>query len=239
MKKNIKIGINIILVIIIIVCALMVGYRFLLYYKDGKNYSKVQILKPKIQQNSKQLNKENTDEQKLKEINSDYKMWISIPNTNINYPIVQGKDNEFYLHNNFYKQKSDSGTLFIDYKNNIDEDKNIIIYGHNMKNGTMFYKINDFKNREDFNNGIIKIIRNNREYTYKIFSAFVTNENNIDLKHKFTSDQEYIDYIKYLKQKSLFDKNIDINSKSSILTLYTCSYEFSEARTIVCGILIK
>lgn len=235
MKKNTKIFINIALIAIILVCLFIICYKLLQYYRDGKNYSKVQILKPKIQLE----NKGNSDENKLKEINSDYKMWISIPGTNINYPVVQGKDNEFYLHNNFYKEKSDSGTLFIDYRNNIASDKNIIIYGHNMKNGTMFNKINDFKRREDFNNGVVKLIRNNIEYTYEVFSVFVADENYTDFKCNFASDEKYEDYIKLLKQKSLFNKNIDINSKGEILTLYTCSYEFNGARTIVCAVRVK
>lgn len=235
MKKKFKIFINIVLITIILVCVCIIGYKFLHYYKDGKNYSKIQILRPNIHQNSKT----DANEKNLREVNSDYKMWISIPNTNVNYPVVQGKDNEFYLHNNFYKEKSDSGTLFIDYRNNIDLDKNIIIYGHNMKNGTMFYKVNDFKRREDFDTGTIKIIRDNKEYTYEIFSVFVATENFTDLKRNFNSDVDFAEYIKFLKQKSLFIKNIEVNNNSNILTLYTCSYEFNGARTIVCAVKIK
>lgn len=233
MKKNIKKLINIVLIIIFVVCSLMIGYKCLQYYKDSKNYSKVQVFKPKVQENIK----DNSNEEKLKHINIDYKLWLNIPNTDISYPVVQGKDNEFYLHNNFYGEKSTSGTVFIDCKNNIDLDKNIIIYGHNMKNGTMFNKINNFKKLQDFNKGTIKIVKDNREYTYEVFSVFVVNENYTGLKTNFTSNEDYIDYINSLKQRSMYNKTIKENNYNSILTLYTCSYEFKGARTIVSAIL--
>ncbi|MFT8314899.1 MAG: class B sortase [Clostridium sp.] len=232
MNRRIKIIINIVLTLVIVICIFSIGYKYFQYYRDSKNYSKVQIFKPKVQQNAG----DNSNEDNLKRINSDYKMWFSVTGTDINYPVVQGKDNEFYLHNNFYREKSDSGTIFIDYRSNIDSDKNIIIYGHNMKNGTMFNKINDFKKEDNFKNGTIKILKNNKEYTYEVFSVFTVNENYADLKINFVSDQDYINYINYLKQKSMYKKDIE-NNYNNILTLYTCSYEFNGARTIVCAVL--
>lgn len=234
MRKNIKFIINIILIMIFVVCVLKIGYQYLLYNKDSKNYSKIQILKPNMNQS---IVEENDNEEKLKKTNSDYKLWISIPGTDINYPVVQGIDNEFYLHNNFYREKSISGTVFIDYKNNIDSDKNIIIYGHNMKNGTMFNKINNFKEIENFKNGTIKILRKNKEYTYEVFAVFVEDGNYTGLRTNFTSNEDYNNYINSLKEKSMYNKDIKGNNYNDIVTLYTCSYEFKEARTIVCAML--
>ena len=93
-------------------------------YKESKNtYEKIQEVK----------NNSNNFSEELIKINEDYKMWIEIPNTNIDYPVVQGKDNDFYLNHDFNKKESSSGAIFMDYKNNIykDKNKNIIIYGHN------------------------------------------------------------------------------------------------------------
>lgn len=234
MKKiSIKIFINIVLIIIFIVCSFRIAYQYFQYNKDGKSYSKVQILKPKLDE----TNKKDSNEDKLKKINPDYKLWITIPDTNINYPVVQCKDNEFYLHNNFYKEKSISGTIFMDYRNNIDIDKNIIIYGHNMKNGTMFSAINDFKEKNNFHKGIIKIFRENKEYTYEVFSVFITDSNHMEFKTRFDSNEDYNTYIKNLKDKSMYSKNINFQDNNDIITLYTCSYEFDGARTIVCAIL--
>lgn len=103
---------------------------------------------------------EDSKENKLKAINPDYKLWINIPNTDIDYPVVQGKDNDFYLNKNFNKEKSESETIFIDYRNhiNLDTEKNIVFYGHHMKDGTMFNQINKYKNVDNIKSGIIKIL---------------------------------------------------------------------------------
>lgn len=172
--------------------------------------------------------------QDLKNVNSDYKFWITIEDTVVDYPVVQGIDNDFYLNNNFYKENSISGSIFLDYKNDELKDKNLILYGHNMRDGTMFASINKFKEKDFFDNGKIKIVNENSEQTYEVFSVFVEDANDINLKSKFTSDDEYIEYINNLKEKSYYTKETN-SDFSNIITLYTCSYEFTNARTIVCA----
>ncbi|MGL4797173.1 MAG: sortase domain-containing protein, partial [Paraclostridium sp.] len=81
--------------------------------------------------------------------NTNFKFWITVDNTNIDYPVVQSKDNEYYLSKDFYNQDSSSGSIFMDYRNKFD-DKNIILYGHNMKNKTMFNNILKFKEENFF-----------------------------------------------------------------------------------------
>ena len=121
--------INIILVAIIIVCLSIIGYKYYNYNKDDKLNSEIQDLQPVIneasdsdnnssgendgQDQSKEGNYVNSaNEEELKSINSDYKMWIQIENTNINYPVVQGSDNDYYLKHNFRKESNISGTVF-------------------------------------------------------------------------------------------------------------------------------
>ncbi|WP_347707761.1 class B sortase [Clostridium sp. 1001275B_160808_H3] len=67
--------------------------------------------------------------------------------TVVDYPVVQGEDNDFYLNNNFYKEQSISGTIFLEYKNVELQDKNLILYGHNIRDGSMFAYINKFKEK--------------------------------------------------------------------------------------------
>ncbi|MGV3220039.1 class B sortase [Clostridium baratii] len=196
-------------------------------YKESKNtYEKIQEIK----------NNSNNFSEELIKINEDYKMWIEIPNTNIDYPVVQGKDNDFYLNHDFNKKKSSSGTIFMDYKNNIDKDKNIIIYGHNMKNKSMFQNLMKFKD-EGFwkeNNKIILTIDGKR-YEYEIFSSYISNAKNINLRINFKNDDEYLKYIEDIKKKSIFYREIDIKSNDRIITLSTCSYEKDDARMIIHG----
>ncbi|WP_446898470.1 class B sortase [Clostridium sp. LBM24168] len=243
MKKNIKIAVNIILAVVIVFCVVKIGYRCMGYYRDIKSYFEIQALKPKLESNTRI----NPAEEKLKKINPDYKFWISIPDTDIgyfginipdtdiSYPVVQRKDNKFYLSNNFYREKSVSGSIFVE--NNDKHDADMIIYGHNMKSATMFSKINNFKKEENFKDGTIKIIKDNREYTYEVFSVFVVDEKKNELRTNFASDEEYMKYINFLKQRSMYHKDIKNNDFKKILTLYTCSYEFDGARTIVCAVL--
>ncbi|MGH4049854.1 MAG: class B sortase [Clostridium sp.] len=240
-KININKLISIILILVVIVCSLKLFYKDFSHYKDRKNYSEFKEIKQAatVTPPKKTDKMEDSKENKLKAINSDYKLWINIPNTDIDYPVVQGKDNDFYLHKNFNKQKSESGTIFIDYRNdmNLDTEKNIVFYGHHMKDGTMFNQINKYKNVENIKSGIIKIVKDDKEYMYEIFSVFVLDEKKDNLKIKFTSTKDYANYIQFLKEKSIYKKVIEGNDYNNIITLYTCSYEFTNAKTIVCAVL--
>lgn len=196
-------------------------------YKESKNaYEKVREVK----------NNSNNFSEELIKINEDYKMWIEVPNTNINYPVVQGEDNDFYLNHDFNKKESSSGAIFIDYKNNIDKDKNIIIYGHNMKNKSMFQNLMKFKDEEFWkeNNEIILTI-DGKTYKYEIFSSYISNAKDIDLKTNFENDDEYLKYIDDIKKRSIFHRDSDIESNDRIITLSTCSYEKDDARMIIHG----
>ena len=127
--------INIVLIVAIIFSLYKVISKVMDYKESENTYEKIQEVKNNNDKFSEELIK----------INEDYKMWIEVPNTNIDYPVVQGKDNDFYLNHDFNKKESSSGAIFVDYKNNIDKDKNIIIYGHNMRNKSMFQNIMKFK----------------------------------------------------------------------------------------------
>ena len=243
--------INIILVAIIIVCLSIIGYKYYNYNKDDKLNSEIQDLQPVIneasdldnnssgendgQDQSKEGNYVNSaNEEELKSINSDYKMWIQIENTNINYPVVQGSDNDYYLKHNFRKESNISGTVFVESANDIDNDKNIILYGHNMRNGTMFNNITNYKEESFFNeDNKISIIMNNTLYEYEVFSVYVKNVSEVNLAIGFASEDEFINYAYNEAEESLYKKDVDFSAEDNLITLVTCSYEFTDARTIV------
>ncbi|WP_342985416.1 class B sortase [Clostridium saudiense] len=243
--------INIILVAIIIVCLSIIGYKYYNYNKDDKLNSEIQDLQPVIneasdsdnnssgendgQDQSKEGNYVNSaNEEELKSINSDYKMWIQIENTNINYPVVQGSDNDYYLKHNFRKESNISGTVFVESANDIDNDKNIILYGHNMRNGTMFNNITNYKEESFFNeDNKINIIMNNTLYEYEAFSVYVKNVSEVNLAIGFASEDEFINYAYNEAEESLYKKDVDFSAEDNLITLVTCSYEFTDARTIV------
>lgn len=234
MKIKFKNIISFILFIIIIICLTVILNKNYKYNKSIKTYQEIRAIINNLEYNDEVEIKD----KKLEEINPEYKFWLNIPNTVIDYPVVQGTDNEFYLKNNFYKEDDVGGTIFIDYENNILKDKNLILYGHNMRNGSMFSDINKFKEREFFEEGKIIINKDNKNYYYEVFSVFVEQSENIILKNSFYNNDEFNDYINNLKEKSMYNKENKIKENSSIITLYTCSYEFDGARTIVSASLV-
>lgn len=250
---------NTTLFIIIICCLSIICYKFYNYFIDEKLNNEIQSYAPTIsdvylsedssQSSSNEVGGNNNpneaegdnktiseNQEELKSINSNYEMWIQIPNTEINYPIVQAEDNEYYLKHNFKNESNMSGTIFVDYRNNIDEDKNIIVYGHNMRNGTMFNNITKFKEDSFFNsNDTINIIRNNILYQYEIFSIYVEDESKVSLEIEFTDNDAFVNYALNEASKSMYNKNIIITEEDKIITLVTCSYEYTGARTILVG----
>lgn len=243
--------INIILVAIIIVCLSIIGYKYYNYNKDDKLNSEIQDLQPVINEASDLDNNfsgendgqdqskdgdyvNSANEEELKSINSDYKMWIQIENTNINYPVVQGSDNDYYLKHNFRKESNIFGTVFVESANDIDNDKNIILYGHNMRNGTMFNNITNYKEESFFNeDNKINIIMNNTLYEYEVFSVYVKNVSEVNLAIGFANEDEFINYAYNEADESLYKKDVDFSAEDNLITLVTCSYEFTDARTIV------
>ena len=243
--------INIILVAIIIVCLSIIGYKYYNYNKDDKLNSEIQDLQPVINEASDSDNNSSgendgqdqskdgdyvnsANEEQLKSINSDYKMWIQIENTNINYPVVQSSDNDYYLKHNFRKESNISGTVFVESANDIDNDKNIILYGHNMRNGTMFNNITNYKEESFFNeDNKISIIMNNTLYEYEVFSVYVKNVSEVNLAIGFANEDEFINYAYNEAEESLYKKDVDFSAEDNLITLVTCSYEFTDARTIV------
>ncbi len=222
--------INVVLILAIIFSLYKVISKAVDYNESKNTYEKIQEVK----------NNSNSFREELLKINEDYKMWIEVPNTNIDYPVVQGKDNDFYLNHDFNKKESSSGAIFIDYKNNIEKDKNIIIYGHNMRNKSMFQNLMKFKDEAFWkeNSKIILTIGGKR-YEYKIFSSYISNAKDVDLNINFKSEDEYLKYIDSIKKKSIFHRDIDIKSDDRIITLSTCSYEEDNNRMIIHGILEK
>lgn len=234
--------INLILILVVIVAFGKIVYKGYQYYVDKKEYEKIQIFNPMITENieSNGINTEVNDnyefsnkEEDLLNINNDYKFWLNISNSNIDYPVVQGIDNDFYLNHSFDKDKSISGTLFIDYQNNIDSDKNIVIYGHHMKNNTMFNNLNFFKKEEFFNNNNIKIVKDGKTYEYTAFSVYVLHENEASFNMSFSDETDYLNYMDELSNKSYFKKEVKFDPSKEMITLVTCSYEYDGARTIV------
>lgn len=162
----------------------------------------------------------------LKKKNKDTIGWIKVNNTNIDYPFVQSKDNNYYLTHNFNKKKTSAGWIFLDKRNNNNlSDKNNIIYGHSRKDKSMFGTLKDtIKSKwyENKDNHIIKITTETKEYSYKTFSIYTIEKENYYLQTDFTTEKEYMIFLNILKERSIYEFKVNLENTASILTLSTC-----------------
>ncbi len=198
------------------------------------------------------------DMEELVKQNPDTAGWIKVNNTQIDNVVVQTKDNEYYLDRDFNGNKSQPGTIFIDYRCNVndyDENQsdNIIIYGHNQANGLMFGTLKNYKilkkntSRYQFylDNPTFSFSNLYNEYTYKIIAIFIT-----EVEPEQTRDGIIFDYHNYINftQKRTFESfkenimartevltGVDFDEKDKYVTLSTCSNEFEPSRFVVIG----
>ncbi|HHW46189.1 MAG TPA: competence/damage-inducible protein A [Clostridiales bacterium] len=183
--------------------------------------------------------------------NSDIKGWITISNTNIDYPVYQTTDNEFYVDHNLNKEKSKAGAIFIDYNAVITKERvsqNIVIYGHHRRDGSMFHNLKKYSIKSnskalDFykQNPLIQFDTLYRPGTYKIFAVFITNalpehDNGNVFAYRpseFASQQDFLKWIDEVRKRSMIITPVDVIENDEIITLSTCSYEFDDARLVV------
>lgn len=171
----------------------------------------------------------------LMDINKDLVGWISIPNTPINYPVVRNDNNEFYLQHDFSKAPSKAGAIFMDFRNvDFPSAKNTILYGHYMRNGTMFGSLIQFKEEEFLkSNQIISFNSIYEDIEWEIFSAYITDVAFNYIKTNFQSEEDYGEFLESLRKKSMFQLDTAVSAEDQILTLSTCSYEFDNARFVI------
>lgn len=223
MKKN---SLPILLLLLSIGIFIFAILRICMYISESKSNKKImQEINNNIQFKNETNQNNFINFNELKEKNPDTVAVIELPGTDINYTVVQTDNNNFYLSHNFNKTKNSSGWIFADYRNTLDgNDKNIIIYGHNMRNGTMFSKLKNYLNSNWYEEEIHRKIyfsTPNSYCEYDIFSAYEIENENYYLKTNFTSD-EFINYINIIKSRSKINFDVEINSNDSILTLSTC-----------------
>ncbi|WP_317076625.1 class B sortase [Clostridium neonatale] len=174
-------------------------------------------------------------------VNKEVVGWIKFDNSKINYPIAQHSDNEYYLHNDANNNPSIYGSIYLDYRNSKDiNDRNNIIYGHNMHDGSMFNDILNLKDKKFFEeNPDIYVSNLYKELTWEIFAVYVVDADTETIDVNYATDEEFLDYIKSCEERSLFKRDVNLNKDDKILTLVTCSYETDNSRTIVQAKLIN
>ena len=173
--------------------------------------------------------------------NEDTVGWINVNNTNINYPVVQSTDNNYYLTHSYDKKENEAGWVFLDYRNNKDfTSKNNIIYAHSRVDKTMFGSLSKVLKQswyKDKSNHIIRLSTPTEDSLWQIFSVYVIKEETYYITTSWSSDTEYLNFLNTIKERSKYNFNTELNTDDKILTLSTC-YSDTE-RTVVHAKLIK
>ena len=227
-KTNIPI---IILMIFFIILLFFSGTKIVIWYMNNQNNKKIsdEIAEFVTVDETKEDNEEKyvVDFEKLKEKNSDIVAWLKVNGTNIETTVVKTTNNDYYLTHNFNKEYNSAGWIFADYKNKVDgTDKNLVIYGHNMRDDSMFgslkWVINeDWYNNED--NKYITLITENETQVYEVFSVYQTEKEDYYIQTNFDTEKEFNTFAQTIKKRSKKDFNVDVNKEDNILTLSTCA----------------
>lgn len=175
--------------------------------------------------------------EELSAVNPDIVGWITIPDTNIDYPIVQTDDNDKYLHTGFDGEESKAGTIFLDFESDREfRGYNHVIYGHHMRNGSMFKDVVKFKERDYFEaHDVGYLYTPDRTIQLRFVSAYYGDADPIKRRTQFSSQEEFDQYVEEMISPCRYAKPVQAPVKS-IFTLITCSYEFEDARTFLFGV---
>ena len=176
-------------------------------------------------------------------LNPDIVGWIFISNTNVDYPVLYRKnDPNYYLHHNYKREASRYGSIFIDSACEIGRttSKNIIIHGHHMRDKSMFADILKFSDLDFYKeNPVIEFDTVYEQANWKIISLFKTNTLSEQGKifnyciPDFKSSEAFIKFVNDIRIRSLIDTPVDVNEEDMLITLSTCSYEFTDFRTVL------
>ena len=172
----------------------------------------------------------------LEKINPDVVGWIYIPRTGINYPVVQGADNDYYLHRLFDGTYHNTGCIFMDADNAADlTDPHTIIYGHNMKDHTMFAELISYEEQEFYDeHPEALLITPTCRYKIRLFSGYVSDTWSDAWKKDF-GDQDLSSWLLDITSHSCFSSEVLPTAEDRIVTLSTCSYAYESARFVVHG----
>lgn len=243
-SKSIKRYLQIICVIIFFICVGIIIYHNKNANKEKQEYK--EILND-IKIDETQITEEKTERmlqvEELQKENNEIIGWIEIEGTNINYPVLQGADNQYYMIHTYQKEYSKNGSIFLDKSYNWElPSSNLLIYGHNNRNGTMFEDLVKYKEESFYKeHPVIRFTTVSEDCEYEIIAAFLSRVYYKDEKNVFRyyyfinaeNEEEYNDYIQNCKKASLYDTGKTAEYGEQLLTLSTCEYSQTDGRFAV------
>ena len=225
-KKRNNIVINILLLIFIVLFVFS-SIKIIYWYLDNQKSNKVFR---SISNDIKVIDRDNKydiDFFNLKKKNSDTVAFIRVNGTNIEYPVVKTDNNDYYLNHSFDKSVNSAGWVFANFMNKFDDtDKNIVLFAHARRDGSMFgtlYKTLSSDWRENKDNLKILFITESKTYYYQVFSTYKIKSEDYYIKNDFNSDNEYIEFLNKIKERSNYNYGVELNGNDKLLTLSTCA----------------
>lgn len=251
MKKNTKIILTVLIIILAVVFAVS-AYKListLHEYKVADNmYSNLnnRFVSGKTADAEDDADKEHSpisvDFDELLAQSPDVVGWIYSADTPINYPVVQGEDNDFYLHRFMDGTWNPSGTIFLDIACEGDfTSRNTIIYGHHMNDGSMFASLSEYRKQgQDYydQHSVMYLNTPTQNYKIEVFAGILTDAESDVYAISFSSEESFTDYIQRMKAQSVFESPVEVQPEDNIVTLSTCAYDFENARFVILGRLV-
>lgn len=234
-KKKIKLKVESIIILLLVIIFLLCLIKLITFFIDIRSNKKQNddlvkdVISIKTEHNvdtGKDEEKITIDFDKLLSINKDSVGWIRFNNNKVNYPIVHTSDKDYYLNRSFDGKINQAGSIFMDYRNNSLEDKNVVLFGHAMIDNSMFGSLKDIHDINFFNteeNNYIQIInKDNIVYTYQIFSYYLIEKEEYYITTSFNSDTEFQNFLNIISSRSYRNFNVELSVEDKILTLSTC-----------------
>lgn len=174
----------------------------------------------------------------LRDTNKEIVAWIWGPDTVINYPIAQHADNNYYLNTGINGSPSSSGAIFLEYSNFSDfSDRNNIIHGHHMNDGSMFESLKRWQDEAYYQDHPVFYLNTvyGGNYKVEVFAAFTTVAKSEAYKFEFTGDFDFMEWVEWIDQQSQIHPNLNILPTDHFLTMSTCAYATEDSRTVLIG----
>ncbi len=165
--------------------------------------------------------------------------WLYMEDTKINYPTVQAGDNAYYLNRLPSGKKNSAGSIYLDYRNSPDfSDRHSILYGHFMKNGSMFGMLNKLRKQDYFDShNTLLLVTPQRNFLVELFAVYVENMQGDGWLLSFTTDEEFESWYEGILARSEVTSAVTVTPQDRLLTLSTCNYDFRDAKLLVVGVL--
>ena len=167
--------------------------------------------------------------------------WLYLPNTAINYPVVQGYDNDYYLDHCLDGSYNVGGSLFADFTCPDDfSGQNTIIYGHNMRDGSMFALVDDYTDQAFYDaHPVMYLNTPSQNYRVDFFAGFTTDPESFVYASAFATEGDFTAYLNTVRLYSDFSSSVEVSSTDRIITLSTCTYSAEDVRFVLFGKLVE